>query len=486
MADQKSPRYLTKSRFTLALQCPTKLYYGDESRSTKYPSRMNDDEFLKGLAEGGYQVGELAKLYHPDGHQVMNLAHQAALDETAILLQQENVTIFEAAVRFENFFIRIDILKKRGNKVELIEVKSKSFDPEDPDILNKSGFISSGWRPYIYDVSFQTWVTREAFPEWKVEPYLMLADKSSEASIEGLNQLFKTKRSGDRNLTVTVAEHIKEKSQLGDEILIRVPVRNYMEMVLAGTDRKHSDEDTEDNRDFILRAQDYSDHYQRDVRYPIQLGVKCKKCEFQLNNNENNSGLRSGFNECWMEVYGDAFDPSEPHIFELWNFRGSKDLLEQGIYRMRDINPLEVFMEKKRGELVSKGKVADRQYLQYEKTIEDPDGKEQIDPRIYSEIDSWTFPLHFIDFETSMVALPFNKGRRPYEQTAFQFSNHTLHRDGHIEHDEWINTDVGEFPNFKFVAALKTSLSKDEGTIFRYAHHENTVLRQIHAQLERS
>ena len=38
------------------------------------------------------------------------------------------------------------------------------------------------------------------------------------------------------------------------------------------------------------------------------------------------------------------------------------------------------------------------------------------------ELDSYTYPLHFIDFETSMVAIPFYKGRKPYEQTAFQFS----------------------------------------------------------------
>lgn len=99
-------------------------------------------------------------------------------------------------------------------------------------------------------------------------------------------------------------------------------------------------------------------------------------------------------------------------------------------------------------------------------------------------MDSWIFPLHFIDFETSSVALPFNKGMRPYEQVAFQFSHHICYADGHIKHaSQYINTHPGEFPNFKFVAALKKSLDNDQGTIFRFATHENSILNAIMDQL---
>jgi len=97
---------------------------------------------------------------------------------------------------------------------------------------------------------------------------------------------------------------------------------------------------------------------------------------------------------------------------------------------------------------------------------------------------SWIFPLHFIDFETTMVAIPFHKGRRPYEQIAFQFSHHTVSKVGKIVHqDEYINRTKGHFPNFDFVRALKSALGKDHGTVFRYAAHENTVLCQIRGQL---
>ena len=50
-------RYLTKSRFKSALECPTKLYYAGKG---DYADDSKEDKFLSALAEGGYQVGELS------------------------------------------------------------------------------------------------------------------------------------------------------------------------------------------------------------------------------------------------------------------------------------------------------------------------------------------------------------------------------------------------------------------------------------------
>lgn len=50
---------VNKSRFKLAAECPRKLYYTGKK---DYLDRSLDDSFLAALAEGGYQVGELACL----------------------------------------------------------------------------------------------------------------------------------------------------------------------------------------------------------------------------------------------------------------------------------------------------------------------------------------------------------------------------------------------------------------------------------------
>lgn len=104
-----------------------------------------------------------------------------------------------------------------------------------------------------------------------------------------------------------------------------------------------------------------------------------------------------------------------------------------------------------------------------------------------NEMASWTYPLHFIDFETCAVAIPFDKGMSPYEGVAFQFSHHILHENGRIEHGgEFLSSQVGEFKNFKFARALKAELEKDNGTIFRYSNHENTYLNMAFQQLKLS
>lgn len=103
----------------------------------------------------------------------------------------------------------------------------------------------------------------------------------------------------------------------------------------------------------------------------------------------------------------------------------------------------------------------------------------------------WKFPLHFIDFETSKSALPFYKGLRPYEQIAFQFSHHMVEMGSDGEYkvthkSQYINIEKGFFHNFEFVRQLKKAVGEDEGTIFRYWTHENTVLKDIREQLTSS
>ena len=71
-----SPRYLTKSRFKLAVECPTKLFY--TGKEDLYRNTKQEDSFLAMLAEGGYQVGELAKLYYPSGIEIETMNHHDA------------------------------------------------------------------------------------------------------------------------------------------------------------------------------------------------------------------------------------------------------------------------------------------------------------------------------------------------------------------------------------------------------------------------
>lgn len=195
-----TPRYLTKSRFKLAVECPTKLFYS--GKRDEYHDAMAEDDFLAMLAEGGYQIGALAKLRYPEGIEVFERQHDRAEAETRDYLTRENVILFEPAIRVGNFFIRIDILIKRGNRFELIEVKAKSFNSMDPGIEGKRGGIKKEMLPYIQDAAFQTWVLQQAYPKSEISTFLMMPDKAKSAPVESINQMFKIREGADVELRI--------------------------------------------------------------------------------------------------------------------------------------------------------------------------------------------------------------------------------------------------------------------------------------------
>ena len=160
-------KLLTKSKFTHCLECPTKLYY--KNHEDEYATSQDDNDFLQALAEGGIQVGELAKLYYPGGIEIEYSRDKSiSLDETAELLERNEVIIYEAAIRHGLTYALVDILVKEGNRINLIEVKSKSWSDEE-GFYKQNGDLYPDWHKYLYDVAFQTWVMQKAYPEFKFD-----------------------------------------------------------------------------------------------------------------------------------------------------------------------------------------------------------------------------------------------------------------------------------------------------------------------------
>jgi len=471
-------KYMTKSRFALALQCPTKLYYLD---NPDYANQKTENEFLEALAEGGFQVGELAKCYFPGGTDIKTLKYDEALRQTNELLKQENSIIYEAAVQYEDFFIRVDILKKVGTTLELTEVKAKSINPDEDDFRNTKGYIQSSWLPYLQDIAFQTWVIEKAFPDYTVNPNLMLADKSSKASVDGLNQIFKVVPIDEnrKKVEITVPEITPEI--LGDKILIQIPVRKHVNQIMQVQEKNPNKKNLEESKSFTKRAREYAQYYKSGKKYPVSIGPKCKDCEFRCNEETSSQGLKDGFIECWKEATHGKYDPDKQHIFNIWNYRKKDKLIEEGKYHLDDIKKSDIFPKPKDDPGLS---TSERQWIQVEKYQKGDDSPYIDYEGLKNERSQWHYPLHFIDFETSAVAIPFNKGRRPYEGIAFQWSHHIYYNNGTIEHKgQYLNTEPGVFPNFDFLRSLKKELEEDDGTIFRYAAHENTFLNIIHEQL---
>jgi hypothetical protein len=467
-------RLLTKSRFKLGLECPNKLYY---TRKKEYANKKQEDPFLQALAQGGFQVEELARMHYPNGVLIEGNDgdYELLWQQTQELLQQENVIIYEPAFLVDGFFIRVDVLVKKGNSIELIEVKSKSFTPDDEYLLvGKRGSMVSGWKPYLFDIAFQKHVMQLCFPDWNIQSFLMMADKSKKASIDGLNQLFRiSNKEGNRT---GITKKVNSLVETGSPVLGRKDITEIVTDIESEKYKYH------DNLGFFESITFLKDNYIKDkyANWPTSYG-SCKACEFKCTIDDEKEGLKSGFKECFTKQHKwTETDFEKENIFDIYFFTQGKKLLEEGILFKSQLTEENIKLKTEAGKLSR----TERQILQIEKAVENDKSIFVDKEGLKQEMDSWTFPLHFIDFETSTVALPFNKGLKPYEQVAFQFSHHIYHKDGSIEHaNEYINNKAGFFPNFEFVRALKKALENDEGTIFRYSNHENTILNAIYIQL---
>ena len=466
------PRYLTKSRFKLAIDCPTKLFYTGKA---VYENQTDTDSFLEGLAQGGFQVEELARMYYPHGIAILEddwnydlLAHK-----TRALLDQKNVTIFEAAFLFNGLFIRVDILDKKENKIHLIEVKAKSIDSGKHDSFLSKDALKSNWTPYLYDIAFQKFVIQQCYPQWQINTSLKLVDKHATSTVNGLNQMFRIDSSSQNRTGVIVQDGIT-KTDLGASILATIPVDEEVCFILTKNPLNVE-------KSFSEFVNYYLSHYQTNTKIISPIGSHCKGCEFYTE--DISEDTKSGFHECWGEHLKLPHEEiNKPKAFDVW-YNPVKNSIADGRFFMNQLTENDFNIKPEAGKLSR----SERQWLQIEKEI-NQDGTPYFDiDNLRIEMDSWVYPLNFIDFETTAVAIPFLANLHPYEQLAFQFSHHIVYEDGRIEHyNEFLSTEIGAFPNFDFIRALKISLSKNSGNIFRYHNHENTIVNVIYKQLKNS
>lgn len=402
-------KFLTKSNFKTGLSCPRKLFY--VGKHSEYADNRIEDTFLQALAQGGYQVGELAKVQYETGIEITERAHELAAEKTNELLEQKECIIFEAAFLAPPFYVRADIVIKKGNDLKLIEVKSKSIDPQSfrEDIWNSRAGkgvlkLKSAWTDYIYDLAFQTWVARMAHPGLNITAHFKAADKTKKASVDGLNTLFLIQKNGS-SFTVERQKNIT-KAMLGENLLPEIDLTDIVNDIIDGKEKT----------EFLIKkpfsdlARELAGIYTANTPYPATKAItsQCKHCEFR----DKSENLKSGFEECWGESQKiESHQVDGPFVFDLGRFTRTNDLFAEGTYLLQDLETDDINESKDNGK--TGFKQSDRQKLQLEAVkaqIPTPTVRHE---ELHSEYLRWNFPFHFIDFETCAPAIPFNAGLAP-------------------------------------------------------------------------
>lgn len=502
-------KLFTKSAFKEALRCYTGMYYyGCKS----YANQNNEDDFLQALADGGKQAGELARLYYgADGDLFVDtIDKDDALKWTNRLMKNETVNIAEAAFKWERCFVQADIIEKKGNEINLIEVKAKSWEDDLP--FQKNGATDSNMREYLYDLAFQKYVIQNALDEmypdahYKVCAFLMLANKSAVAD-GPVNQFFRIIKVGNNSSAVVrqpgAAVLLKQ-----NKVLKAFPADDVCNDIIAGRAVEQVQKSYLGGQLFKDFVEEKSKWYCNEELHFSPLGEKCFKCPYFANPEDVKE---DGKKQCFITQAGFKKSTFSEHQLEELNGTGLSHnergkLMAAGKYLLTDIDELSFNPPKSTDgkgltpfhrRLVQVALAGKKSLRSFKDDLIDFNGK-FISDDIYLDIEGlgkemkkWTGPLYMIDFETTSVALPMYKGMSPYEQVAFQYSLHIIDIDPmtgdyKIRHaGQYINDKKNFNPNIEFLQHLCKDLggSKGTGHIFRYSNHENSILRDLRRQL---
>ncbi len=475
---------LSKSRFKLALECPTKVYY---SLDKHYVNANDSNDLLKSLAFGGFQVGELAKaMYRAEDPDAIEIEgnQTTQISQTLNLITRESVTLFEPTFLDDNLLARIDILKKRGRVIDVIEVKSIGWDRHTYSLVGKtarSDPLTPAWRSYVFDLAFQHFLLSRRLPEllgtndFELRPWLLLLDKNARSSVAGLSFQFPIVGEGRHARAVTSASF--DVSSLTEPLLIPVAASDAVSLVL----KNHTSRRKQSNVDFEALIRKTASAIRNDERIAPIVSAQCKSCEFYTTT--TTSLQKSGWMECMTHHFQTTEVPRrEDSVFALYRTGPVDDLVARGRLWLRDISADELPEADPDTQAIT---LERRHRLQRAEAIGKSESIHINIAAIAAALRSFKFPLHFIDFETARPALPYYIGHHPYQTILFQFSHHVMEEDGSIRHaSEFLQYDPNTSPNIDAVRALKSALGADNGTVLHWYHHERTVLREIAEEIE--
>ena len=168
---------------------------------------------------------------------------------------------------------------------------------------------------------------------------------------------------------------------------------------------------------------------------------------------------------CW-KVQRNIPDYSIFNIFNLGS-KKQKALYEQGIIHIINI-PDDFEMTAKQ-----------RQAVENHKAQTTHIDKEAI--KVF--LDTLTYPIYHLDFETFQQAIPQWKGIKPFMQIPFQYSLHIEHADGRLEHKEFL-AEEGSDPREALARQLCADIPTDVTVLAYNMSFEKGVLRGLAEEYE--
>lgn len=373
-------KLLTKSKYLRGLESDAYLWI-----SVHKPDSLPDPDLqTQDIFDQGHEVGELAKELFENGLDLDNMDFWENINETEKAIAKEK-TIFEAGIKVDRLYARVDVLKKLSEGWELIEVKG-----------------STKAKPYhCIDLAFQKHVLEKiGLNVVKVSVVHINRDYVRKGDIEA-NKLL--------NKTVVTEQVIENQKGISERIQKMIDVIDLDDCPAFNPANIHKSEYGNPLIDDFMEKQPANSIF--------NLFYGNKKISDLYNQN--------------IEYIEDI-----PQDYNLTY----KQSIQRNVYTNED------------------------QHVQPEK--------------IKDFLNSLTYPLLYLDFETMMNAVPLFNNSRPYQQIPFQYSLHIESLTGDITHKEFLY-DKDKDPRIEFIERLRRDLPEKGSIVVWNERFEKMILKDI-------
>lgn len=196
-----------------------------------------------------------------------------------------------------------------------------------------------------------------------------------------------------------------------------------------------------------------------------------KEFEAHLNDKGNEPNIEIGKHcknpyECDAKEYCWKTQRNIPEfsVFNIFNLGSKKqlELYEKGIIDINDV-PDDFEMTPKQRQAIENYK-SKKAYIDKE--------------AIQEFLETLSYPVYHLDFETYQQAVPEFKGIRPFMQIPFQYSLHIQHQDGTLEHREFLAED-GTDPRAVLAKRLCQDIPKDVTVLAYNMSFEKGVISRL-------
>ncbi|MBF7060225.1 DUF2779 domain-containing protein [Campylobacter volucris] len=167
-----------------------------------------------------------------------------------------------------------------------------------------------------------------------------------------------------------------------------------------------------------------------------------------------------GYEYCWANQRNLC---ESENIFNISRLNANKkfELYYKNIINFKDIKDLSVFNKNQQIQI----KASLNEEIQINKES------------IKNFLNTLTYPIYHLDFETFMQAVPEFKGVKPYMQIPFQYSLHIDYKDK-LEHKEFLS-ECGVDPRYELAKNLINDIPKDVCVLAYNASFEKGVIRNL-------